>query len=286
MSQAPAERNDVTLATVASSTRITPESTAEVRQIILNADTSSHYFPAGQSIAVIVPGPHPHGIKEYQRLYTIAKSSDAADGHGAIIELLVRRCSYIDDFSGEEYPGIASNYLCDAKPGDPITLTGPHRSPFRIPADPECNLLMLGTGTGIAPFRAFMRRIYDERQGWKGKVRLYFGANKGTEMLYMNDLNNDLGNYYDQDTFKAIQAVRSSMLQDEEDALRRGIVSHADDVWKLISDPKTHVYLAGLSKIADALDESLSEIAGSPEKWHEVKQQLVAEQRWSELIYD
>ena len=45
----------------------------------------------------------------------------------------MRRCFYIDDISGEKYPGIASNFLCDAEAGGRITITGPYRSPFKIP---------------------------------------------------------------------------------------------------------------------------------------------------------
>jgi ferredoxin--NADP+ reductase len=81
---------------------------------------------------------------------------------------------------------------------------------------------MLGTGTGVAPFRAFLRRIYEEQKGWKGKVRLYYGARSGADLLYMNDENKDLTQYYDEKTFKAIQALRAGILSDEADALGKG----------------------------------------------------------------
>ena len=42
--------------------------------------------------------------------------------------ICVRRCFYIDDVSGARYPGVSPNYLCEARPGDLITITGPgHR---------------------------------------------------------------------------------------------------------------------------------------------------------------
>jgi ferredoxin--NADP+ reductase len=197
----------------------------------------------------------------------------------------VRRCFYIDEVSGEEYPGVASNYLCDAAEGDRITLTGPYRSPFRIPSDPHSNLLMLGTGTGVAPFRAFLRRIYEEQKGWKGKVRLYYGARTGTDLLYMNDLNNDLANYFDEKTFKAVQSLRASIVSDEADALGKGIEDNAAEVWKLVQDPKTCVYLAGMKKIAESLDQTMARVAGSPEQWSQVKQRMIEERRWTELTY-
>ncbi|MFA5082946.1 MAG: FAD-binding oxidoreductase [Hydrogenophilaceae bacterium] len=270
-------------ASLVSSTRLTPDDSAEVRQIVLRVNEPVFYFPEGQSIGVSVPGPHPFGNKTHHRYYTLA----AVRGHDAWaeLEILVRRCFYIDEVSGEEYPGIASNYLCDAKPGDAITLTGPYRSPFIIPADKTCNLLMLGVGTGIAPYRAFLRRIYEMEGDWQGQVRLYYGARTGVDMLYMNDLNNDLANYYDQATFQAIQSVGRGFFGDEGDALKQGVEAHDQAIWQLIQDPKTHVYLAGMAKVAAAFEAAMVGVAGSPEAWQAARQRLVDEGRWAELTY-
>ena len=277
--------SDATEAFIHASTRITPASTDEVRQIVLRINTPAYYFLEGQNIGVLTPGPHPYGNKTHHRYYTIANARKSIDGEGVELELLVRRCFYIDEVSGEEYPGEASNYLCNAQPGDKIDITGPHRSPFRIPADKTSNLLMLGTGTGIAPFRAFLRRIYEEQSQWDGKVRLFYGARTGTDMLYMNDLNHDLASYYDQATFQAIQALSKGVLVDESDALKSGIEDHATEIWNLLQDSKTYVYLAGMKKIAAAFDASMARMAGSEAQWEAVKQGLIDDKRWSELTY-
>jgi len=60
---------------------------------------------------------------------------------------------------------------------------------------------------------------------------------------------------------------------------------NTEEVWSLINDPKTHVFLAGLGKIAQVFDKVMGERAGSPETWQAIKQHLVKEKRWSELIY-
>lgn len=270
-------------ATVVRSARLTPADTAEVRQIVLQVNEPAFYFPEGQSVGVSVPGPHPFGNRDHHRFYTLAavRGNEA----GAELEIAVRRCFYIDEVSGEEYPGIASNYLCDAQAGDVIKLTGPHRSPFVIPADKTSNLLLLGAGTGIAPYRAFLRRIYEQEGGWQGQVRLFYGARTGLDMLYMNDLNNDLANYYDQVTFKAIQAVGKGYFGDENEALKRGVEAHVEEVWRLIQDPKTHVYLAGMDKVAEAFAAAMAAVAGSPAAWQATRQKLVDEKRWAELTY-
>ncbi len=276
---------DTTEAIIQSSQRITPESTDEIRLIVLRINTPAFYFLEGQNIGVLTPGPHAFGNKTHHRYYTIANANKSADGEGVELELLVRRCFYIDEVSGEQYPGEASNYLCNAQPGDKISLTGPHRSPFRIPADKSSNLLMLGTGTGIAPFRAFLRRVYQEQGQWDGKVRLFYGAKTGAEMLYMNDINQDLTNYYDQATFKAIQSLSQGVLKDEGDALQNGVDANASEIWALLQAPKTHVYLSGIKKIAAAFDASMAKMAGSEAQWAAVKQVLIEEKRWSELTY-
>ena len=174
-------------ATVVKSERITSEDTDEVRHIIINiSDATFHHFE-GQSVGVLVPGPHAFGNEHHLRLYSIASSRTGEDSNLSEISLCVRRCFYIDEVSGEQHPGVASNFLCDRKPGDTIQLTGPYGRQFLAPKDNTCNMLMIGGGTGIAPFRAFMKHIYEERKEWKGQVRLFYGARTGMDLLYMND---------------------------------------------------------------------------------------------------
>jgi ferredoxin--NADP+ reductase len=202
------------------------------------------------------------------------------------LELCVRRCFYLDEVSGEEYPGIASNFLCDAKPGDAITLTGPYGDTFKIPDDPEANLLMIGTGTGIAPFRAFIQHVYEKRNDWKGLVWLFYGSRTGMEKLYQNDERNDFTNYYDEKTFKAFEGLsRRPWAQGEEAGLGNVMEENAEAIWELIQSPKTHLYLAGLPKMRDEFNKIMAKAAGSEARLRWTREEMTEQGRWSELIY-
>jgi ferredoxin--NADP+ reductase len=220
------------------------------------------------------------------RLYSIASSRQGEERNMSEISICVRRCFYIDEVSGERYPGVASNFLCDRQPGDKVLLTGPYGRHFMPPRDNSRNILMIGIGTGIAPFRAFLKHIYEERKEWNGKVRLFYGARTGMDLLYMNDRNKDLANYYDQDTFKAIEALSPRPHADEPEDMDRSLRENRDEVWALIQDPKTHVYVSGLVRLEETLDKVLADMAGSAGKWKELKDKMAAEGRWSTLFYE
>jgi len=274
------------LAKVMSSERITDQSTDEVRHIVLSVADATFHFLEGQSIGVLVPGPHAFGNENHLRLYSIASSRQGEGNNMTLLSLCVRRCFYIDDVSGERYPGVASNFLCDAQPGETVQLTGPYGRQFLPPKDNNCNLLMIGVGTGIAPFRAFTKHIYEERKEWKGKVRLFYGAKTGMDMLYMNDKNGDISNYYTEDTFKAFEAISPRPHVDAPVEMDRTIKDNAKEVWDMVKDSNTYVYVSGLTDLEEQLDVTLSEMAGSEEAWEATKLDMVKQGRWSTLFYD
>jgi len=285
MNESTQELGPVSEAVITESVRITPADRDEVRRIRLRIDDPAFRYSVGQSIGVVVPGPHPMGNRLHMRRYSIAGGQLDRGSDGIELELLVRRCFYIDEVSGESYPGIASHYLCDADAGKRITITGPYRSPFRIPTDDRSNLLMIGTGTGVAPFRSFVQQIYREKGGWKGQVRLYYGARNGMDLLYGNDADGDLTNYFDEVSFKAFGAVISRPMASDADTLKAALKDHAAEVWELMQDPNTYVYLAGLGKVADTFDRIMDKEVGGTGKWAEAKENLRQQGRWSELIY-
>ena len=260
---------------------------AEVRSILFRIKHPDFSYREGQHVGVIVPGPHEFGHDVHFRLYTIANSPKTTPGGPVELELCVRRCFYLDEFSGEEEPGIASNYLCDMKPGDKVSISGPYGDVFDIPDDPETNLLMIGSGTGIAPFRAFVQHIYAKMPDWKGQVFLFYGARSGTENLYRNELKNDMDKYYDRETFQAFEGLSKRPWMDRnDDGLSDLLKENADEIWELLQNPKTHLYLAGLERTREHFDEVMLSVAGSTARWNWMVEEMKEQNRWSELLYN
>lgn len=103
------------------------------------------------------------------RLYSIASSLKK---HEDQVHLTVAAVRY--HTHGRDRAGVCSCYLADVvAAGDPLRIYFHHNNNFRLPADDSTPVIMIGPGTGIAPFRAFV----EERaaRGAKGKNWLFFG---------------------------------------------------------------------------------------------------------------
>ncbi len=273
-------------ATVLNSERITPpESDEEVREIVLDVDRHDAPFRVGQSIGVVAPGSPELGHPHHLRLYSVADLPELGPSGTPRIKICVRRCSYIDEYSGEEYKGIASNYLCDLAPGDTLEIAGPFGLPFEVPEELDANLILIGSGTGIAPFRAFVKHLYQDVPGWSGRVWLLYGARSGLELLYMNDERDDFARYYDEETFQAFKALSPRPNWADPIAWDLAIQERGEELWEMMSDAKTCVYVAGLEKMLAELDEVFAGLAGSKQKWERRKAELMAGKRWVELVY-
>jgi ferredoxin--NADP+ reductase len=270
-------------ASLTRSERITPESSPEeVRNLVFTITDLSFQPKSGQCIRVFAPGQY--GNAYHTRYYSLADLNLKNDQQTEF-SLCVRRCFYIDEFNGEECKGIASNHLCDLKPGEQIQFNGPYGHPFTLPTNKKADLLMLSIGTGIAPFRDFIRSIYEEHGGWQGKVRLFHGAKTGFEMLYMNDENHDLANYYDQKTFKAFQAVSPRPAMEAPIALDKVIEKNGSDVLAMLLSTNTLVYLSGPEILAETADKALARLLGGEKQWKALKQELIETKRWNTVLY-
>lgn len=116
------------------------------------------------------------------RLYSIASSLKANDDE---VHLTIGAVRY--DAHGRERQGVCS-ILCAERlqPGDTLPVYIQHNQNFKLPQDPDAPIIMVGPGTGIAPFRSFMQER--EELGANGKSWLFFGDQHFvTDFLYQTE---------------------------------------------------------------------------------------------------
>jgi sulfite reductase (NADPH) flavoprotein alpha-component len=144
----------------------------EGREII---DALTDFAPHGLSAAALT------GIfrKLPVRLYSIASSPLA---HENEVHLTVAAVRY--DSNGRSRRGVCSTYLADrVKVGDPVQMFVQPNKNFRLPADGSTPVIMVGPGTGVAPFRSFIE--HRGALGSTGKNWLFFGDQHYTyDFLY------------------------------------------------------------------------------------------------------
>lgn len=116
------------------------------------------------------------------RLYSIASSLKANDEE---VHLTIGAVRY--DAHGRERQGVCS-ILCAERlqPGDTLPVYIQHNQNFKLPQDPDTPIIMVGPGTGIAPFRSFMQER--EEMGANGNSWLFFGDQHFvTDFLYQTE---------------------------------------------------------------------------------------------------
>ena len=198
---------------------------------------------------------------------------------------MVKRRFYVDDYSGERYPGRASGYLCDLLPSQTVQLAGPFGLPFEVPREKDANLVLVATSTGIAPFRAFVRHLHDEASGFAGRIRLFYGGRSGLDLVTLNETRNDFEKYYDDNTFRAFQALSSRPHWTDTIDWGATFGDQGKELWAMLENPRTYVYIAGLEKHQDDLQEALGAIAGDGQALARRRKDMSAGGRWVELLY-
>jgi len=276
------------MAKVISSTELTEaDSNDEVRNIVLDVAESGIQYVEGQSIGIIPPGEREKGKAHKTRLYSIASSRTGDDGTSTTATICVKRVFSEDKESGALVPGVASNYLCDLKPGDSVALIGPNGRRFLLPEDDSTDLILIAVGTGIAPFRSFVRHIYLEKGFWNGRVRLFYGVKNAMEALFLNDKNDDIGQYMTQETFEAFRALSRV---DKEDA-EKGYVQHKlaeqkQEVWEMICAGNFAVYICGLKGMEQGVDAVFSSLAEQQDlDWQDMKAKFINNGQWNTEVY-
>ncbi len=235
-------------ATVQGTYRLTSEDAdSEVRHVIL--DFGAQPFPVleGQSIGIIPPGTDEDGKPHLPRLYSVSSPRDGERPNYNNVSLTIKR----------EENGLCSNYVCDLRKGDTVQVTGPFGATFLMPDDPSARLLMVCTGTGAAPFRAFTMRRQRMAAGAAGDMVLFFGARTPDSLPYFGPLKKVPANLMKKYLcYSRVEGQPKEYVQDR-------MMAEADAITGLLADPKTHVFICGLRGMEVGVDKAFANIAES-----------------------
>lgn len=178
--------------------------------------------------------------------------------------------------------GVSSTFLADRAAEVPIFLQrAPH---FRPPLDPNAPMIMVGPGTGIAPFRGF---LHERRAlGCRGRNWLFFGDQHAKDHFYYRSELEDMF----RSGFLTRLDLAFSRDQRERIYVQHRMIEHGAELWSWLRDG-AHLYVCGdAARMAKDVDDTLLRIARIHGKLSEeaalaFKKQLVAEKRYVRDVY-
>ena len=185
------------------------------------------------------------------RLYSIASSQKANPDSIHLTIAVVRYESH-----GRQRQGVASSYLAERVSGsDRVPVFVHVAKGFRLPEDGNTPMIMVGPGTGVAPFRAYLQDR--KASGAKGKNWLFFGEQREkSDFLYGEE-------------FKALQAegvltrldTAFSRDQAHKVYVQHRLLENATEIWKWIDAEGAHFFVCGdASRMAKDVDAALHTI--------------------------
>lgn len=255
-------------ATVKGNFQLTQDPEHDVRHIIL--DLGDLPFPVleGQSVGVIAPGTDEEGKPHLQRLYSVSSPRDGERQNFNNLSLTVKR----------EQQGVCSNYLCDLEKDAEVRITGPYGATFLMPDAPDAKLLMICTGTGAAPMRAFTMRRRRSVGEHQGGMLMFFGARTPQTLPYFGPLQ------------KLPQSLIESHLvysrSDQQQYVQQRMLEEQGKVADMLKDSRTHIYVCGLQSMEAGVNESLQAICQTfSSDWSNLRDTMRSEGRFHVETY-
>ena len=184
------------------------------------------------------------------RLYSISSSPKECPGE---VHLTVSPVRY--NFQGVPRRGVCSTYLADRSPGDRVAVYLQPSSNFRPPSESDTPMIMIGPGTGIAPFRGFLQ----ERRalGHTGPNWLFFGEqHAATDFYYRDELEQMRA-----DGFLTELDLAFSRDQQHKVYVQHLMRQRGAELWRWLQDG-AQLYVCGTADpMAKDVDRALCEIA-------------------------
>ncbi|MGB0334592.1 MAG: diflavin oxidoreductase [Opitutales bacterium] len=189
------------------------------------------------------------------RLYSISSSPKAHPGE---VHLTVGKVTY--DLHGRERMGVCSTYLAEHKLDRPVRIYVHANKAFRLTENDDAPAIMIGPGTGIAPFRAFLEER--EARGAKGKNWLFFGdQHAATDFLYQDQIDSWMKS-------GLLTKLDTAFSRDQQEKIyvQNRIIEHANEFFQWLEEGGS-IYICGdasrMAKDVDAAIHKAVELAGN-----------------------
>jgi len=273
----------------------------------------------GQSIGIIAPGPDKKGETPAKiRLYSIGSSAVGDFEDSKTVSLCVKRVVEVEeekwplkhsnrevgedkpDKAGTHFPnakvyrGVCSNHICDMNVGDDVLITGPTGAEMLLPEDPNANIIMLATGTGIAPMRSYMRLLFNDKVGeaadgtrkFKGVAWLFMGVPYSNSLLYDDEHVEYKSKYPAQFRYDYAISREQKNEAGQKMYIQTKMAEYTEELWNLMQDSNTHVYMCGLKGMEQGMEECFSEIASKNDLvWKDFAKQMKKDKRYHVEVY-
>jgi len=270
-----------------------PKATGETCHIVIDHNGDFPYWE-GQSWGVIPPGVRekdgkPHSV----RLYSIASSRYGDDMTGKTGSLCVRRATYWCPELKAEDPakkGICSNFLCDTKTGDEVKMTGPAGKVMLLPEeDPTTDYIMVATGTGIAPYRGFIRRLFNEdtpaARAYKGEAWLFLGVANSDALLYDDEFQEAKSRVPDNFRIDYALSREQTNAKGGKMYIQDKVEEYADEVFTKLENG-AHIYFCGLKGMMPGIQDMLKGVAEKKGlEYDEWLKKLKKNKQWHVEVY-
>ena len=213
------------------------------------------------------------------RLYSIASSLKA---HPEQVHLTVDVVKY--ESHGKQRGGVCSTFLAERADHVPIPVF-PNTSKFRLPEDGNTPIIMVGPGTGIAPFRAYLQ----ERQavGAKGKNWLFFGS----QHQHCNYFYKEEWDELKRDGILTRFDCAWSRDQADKSYVQHKMLENEPEMWKWLEGEGAHFFVCGdARRMAKDVDAALRKIVQdqggkSVEEANEYVEKLKSDKRYKRDVY-
>ncbi len=213
------------------------------------------------------------------RQYSIASSQAIYEDE---IHVTVKQVEY--ESLGRPRKGVCSNWLAQLNEGDTIPLYIKPNKAFKLPADQQAPIIMIGAGTGIAPFRSFLQER--EAQGLKGNTWLFFGEQRFySDFLYQLEWQK-----YVQDGVLENISLAFSRDQKEKIYVQHRLIEHAKTLLEWLENG-AYLYVCGdrnhmAKDVHNALIEIISQYGQKTKEEAETYlQTLITQKRYQRDVY-